>query len=46
MLTAAGDVDKKWCPFVRVEGHNRINNSLTDGFENTPSRIIALATNA
>jgi hypothetical protein len=36
MLTAADDVHKRWCPFVRVEGSNRINNSLTDGFENTP----------
>jgi hypothetical protein len=24
---------KMWCPFVRVEGNNRILNSLSDGFD-------------
>lgn len=24
---------KKWCPFVRVEGNNRLYNTTTDGFD-------------
>jgi hypothetical protein len=27
---------ERWCPFVRTESSNRINNSLTDGVINTP----------
>lgn len=23
---------EKWCPFVRVDGSNRIDNTMTDGF--------------
>lgn len=23
----------KWCPFVRIEGNNRIYNTMTDGFD-------------
>lgn len=26
---------KKWCPFVRVEGSNRMHNTISDGFQNT-----------
>lgn len=34
MFTLVVDVHKKWCPFVRVEGSNRLNNTLADKFEN------------
>ncbi|WP_075217178.1 hypothetical protein [Mongoliimonas terrestris] len=23
----------KWCPFVRIEGSNRLHNTMTDGFD-------------
>ncbi len=36
MLTTEADARKKWCPLARVEGNNRLNNALNDGFENTP----------
>lgn len=36
MLTTITDAKTMWCPFVRIEGSNRYNNALTDGFENTP----------
>lgn len=35
MLTTESAAKKKWCPLARVEGNNRINNALTDGFEHT-----------
>lgn len=25
----------KWCPMVRVEGDNRVFNTISDGFEDT-----------
>lgn len=34
MLLSESDARKKWCPMVRVEGNNRIHNTLTDGFQN------------
>lgn len=37
MLTSENESHTMWCPFVRVDGGNRINNSLTDGFENSPA---------
>jgi hypothetical protein len=24
---------KMWCPFVRIEGSNRLMNTMTDGFD-------------
>lgn len=36
MPTTEVESHKKWCPFVRVDGNNRLNNQLTDGFESTP----------
>ncbi len=35
MWTTDSLAHTKWCPYVRVDGNNRINNSLTDGFQNT-----------
>ena len=35
MFTSLEQARGKWCPFVRVEGSNRFNNTLTDGFANT-----------
>jgi hypothetical protein len=35
MWTTDSLAHTKWCPYVRVEGNNRFNNSLTDGFQDT-----------
>ena len=37
MLITENEAHTMWCPFVRVEGSNRLNNSLTDGFEGSPA---------
>ncbi len=34
---------KKWCPFVRMEGNNRIHNEKTDGFQNSPANYHCIA---
>lgn len=43
MFSSPEDARKKWCPFVRIEGNNRFNNMLTDGFgdANNPHHCIA-----
>lgn len=35
MLITEVQAKEKWCPFVRVQGANRVDNTLTDGFQNT-----------
>jgi hypothetical protein len=35
MLLSEAKARNLWCPMVRVEGDNRMLNTLTDGFENT-----------
>lgn len=32
MKVTSEDARKRWCPFVRIDGSNRINNMITDGF--------------
>ena len=39
MFLTATEARTKWCPFVRIEGSNRFDNTLNDGFVNTPSVI-------
>jgi hypothetical protein len=43
MLTSESDARLKWCPFTRVEGGNRLNNTLNDGFENAPAPFHCVA---
>jgi hypothetical protein len=33
MRVTEREAKQKWCPFVRIEGDNRIHNMLTDGFD-------------
>lgn len=33
MRVTATQAKKMWCPFVRLEGSNRLMNMLTDGFD-------------
>jgi len=33
----------KWCPFVRIEGGNRLNNTMTDGFANSEKMYHCIA---
>ena len=35
MLTSEKSARTKWCPMVRVDGDNRLHNTMTDGFENS-----------
>ena len=35
MLISEKTAREKWCPFVRVDGGNRLHNSKTDGFQNS-----------
>jgi len=35
MLTSEKVARTKWCPMVRIDGDNRLHNTLTDGFENS-----------
>jgi hypothetical protein len=35
VITTQEEARRKWCPFVRVEGNNRLFNTATDGFVNT-----------
>ncbi|WP_181707360.1 hypothetical protein [Chthonobacter rhizosphaerae] len=33
MRVTEAEAKKKWCPFVRLDGPNRLNNMLTGGFD-------------
>ena len=33
----------RWCPFARVDGNNRINNTKNDGFANAPQPYHCIA---
>ena len=35
MLTSEKSAQTKWCPMVRIDGNNRLHNTMTDGFENS-----------
>jgi len=35
MLISDKAARTKWCPFVRIDGDNRLHNTLTDGFESS-----------
>jgi hypothetical protein len=35
MLITEKAAQTKWCPFVRIEGANRLYNTHSDGFQNT-----------
>jgi hypothetical protein len=37
MFTSIEDARAKWCPFVRLDGYNRYNNTKSDGFVNSPA---------
>ena len=43
MLTSEIEARQKWCPSTRVEGQNRLNNSLTGGFDNTHEQFHCIA---
>ncbi|MBL9010965.1 MAG: hypothetical protein JNL56_07295 [Alphaproteobacteria bacterium] len=43
MFLTATEARTKWCPFVRIEGSNRFDNTLNDGFVNTPSPYHCIA---
>ena len=38
MLITEATARTKWCPFVRIEGSNRLDNTMTGGFEHSGSQ--------
>lgn len=44
MLISETLARKKWCPYVRVEGDNRLHNTMTDGFSNSEKMYHCIAT--
>ncbi|NVN88518.1 MAG: hypothetical protein HXX15_20760 [Rhodopseudomonas sp.] len=43
MLISESVARAKWCPFVRIDNSNRLNNSMTDGFENSEKMYHCIA---
>jgi hypothetical protein len=43
MLMSEKTARTKWCPMVRVDGGNRLHNTLTDGFENSDKMYHCIA---
>jgi hypothetical protein len=45
MLTSIEIARTKWCPMVRIDGDNRLHNTMTDGFENSNKMYHCIANN-
>lgn len=43
MYLSEEEARTRWCPFVRVEGSNRVLNMKTDGFTNAPQPFHCIA---
>lgn len=43
MLTSEKVARTRWCPFVRVDGDNRLHNTMTDGFQNSEKMYHCIA---
>jgi hypothetical protein len=43
MLTSEKAAWTKWCPMVRIDGDNRLHNTMTDGFENSDKMYHCIA---
>ncbi len=33
MLMSTEDARHKWCPYVRIDGNNRFNSSMNEGYQ-------------
>jgi hypothetical protein len=43
MTISESQARAKWCPFVRIDGDNRLHNTMTDGFANSEKRYHCIA---
>ncbi|MEJ0026038.1 MAG: hypothetical protein WDN01_08435 [Rhizomicrobium sp.] len=43
MYLSEEEAKERWCPFARVEGSNRMFNTLSDGFKDSPAPYHCIA---
>ncbi|MCB9993937.1 MAG: hypothetical protein H6873_09810 [Hyphomicrobiaceae bacterium] len=43
MLISETEARKKWCPHVRVEGNNRLHNTITGGVSHNDAAYLCVA---